>query len=109
MAGVALDKIVPCLDIVLQVVAGTLATAEQVSCVEGVVHVPANPTGRCRQIAYPKLLPLQQGSMEVAQGKDDGTVLSLHVTAVAEDMASGFGMRCQIQEQKQCASETTQI
>ncbi len=50
---------VSCLDIVLQVVAGTLATAEQVSGVEGVVHVPANATGCCRQIAYPKFLPLQ--------------------------------------------------
>lgn len=50
---------VSCLDIVLQVVAGTLATAEQVSSIEGVVHVPANATGCCRQVAHPKLLSLQ--------------------------------------------------
>lgn len=65
------------LDIILQIIAGTLTTAEQVSSVEGVVHVPANATGGCRQVAHTKLLPLQQGSMEVAQGKNDGPVLSL--------------------------------
>ena len=67
----------PYLDIVLQVVAGALTTAEQISCVEGVVHVPANATGCCRQVADTKLLPLQQSSMEVAQRKDDGPVFRL--------------------------------
>ena len=65
------------LNIVLQVVACTLAAAQQVSCIEGVVHVPANAAGGCRQVAHPKLLPLQQSSMEVAQGKDDGAEFSL--------------------------------
>ena len=69
------------LDIVLEVVAGTLATAEQVPSVEGVVHVPANTTGGCRQIANTKLLPLQQGSMEVAQCKNDGPIFSLQKKA----------------------------
>ena len=59
------------LDIVLQVIAGTLATAEQISSVEWVVHVPANAAGCCRQVAHTKLLPLQQGSMEVTESKDN--------------------------------------
>ena len=68
------------LDIVFQVVAGALSAAEQVACVEGVVHVPPNAAGGIGQVAHTKLLPFQQRRMEVAQRKDDGPELSLQDT-----------------------------
>jgi hypothetical protein len=65
------------LDIVLQVVVCALPAAQQVTRVEGVVHVPANAAGGARQVAHTKLLALKQRSMEIAQRKDDGAELRL--------------------------------
>mmetsp|Transcript_10302 Transcript_10302/g.22116 ORF Transcript_10302/g.22116 Transcript_10302/m.22116 type:complete len:1096 (-) Transcript_10302:3570-6857(-) len=65
------------LDAGLQVVVGSLAAAQQVARIEGVVHVPANARGGTWQVAHTELLALQQGCMEVAEGEDDGAELSL--------------------------------
>jgi hypothetical protein len=65
-------RIRPHLGIVLQVVDRRLPAIKQVPRVEGVVHVPAYPAGRARQVADAELLALQQGGVEVAQREDDG-------------------------------------
>ena len=65
------------LDVVLEIVVGSLAAAQQVTGVEGIVHVPADATGGPRQIAHAKLLALEHGGVEVAERKDDGAVLGL--------------------------------
>jgi hypothetical protein len=65
------------LDVVLQVVAGALSAAQQISSVEGVVHVPADAAGGTWQVSHAKLLALKQSSMEVAQSKHNAPELSL--------------------------------
>lgn len=74
------DSALSDLDIIFQVVAGALPTAEQVACVEWVVHVPPNAASGVGQVAHTKLLSFQQRRMEVAQRKDDGPELSLQDT-----------------------------
>jgi hypothetical protein len=60
------------LGVVLEVVDRRLAAAQQVPRVEGVVHVPPDAAGGAGQVAHAKLLPLQQGGVEVGQRKHDG-------------------------------------
>jgi len=55
------------LDVVLQVVVGGLAAAQQVARVEGVVHVPADAAGGARQVALPRCTRRRAG-MGALQG-----------------------------------------
>jgi hypothetical protein len=82
LAGIG-NAITTHLHIVFQVVGSTLPAAQEVSRVEGVVHVPANATGCARQVAHTKLLALQQCGVEVAQSKHYAPELSLRHKAMA--------------------------
>jgi len=64
-----------------------LSAAQKIACVEGIVHVPANTAGGSRQVANAKLFALQQGSVEVGQGKYNGAELSLQAPATTEAAA----------------------
>ena len=87
------------LAVVLKVVGCCLCTTQQVAGVEWVVHIPPDAAGGSWQVAYTKLLPLQDSCMEVAQRKDDGPELGLLSTRLQDLLVEVVVSTAQIRAQ----------